>query len=171
MNDYVKQCLLKASALKDDEFIKRYKNKLWTRVKLANAFTVIYCFLVLVPFLINIPSFISSTLFSDLFSIGLLGVISVCTGVVFLYLGIMLKGGVSFYELPGLKQTLGRKKLSGNIRNYLNGLSGEKGLLLVDCVISDLTVLGFINGKNILLAELRIIEDCIVSRRTKVTPI
>lgn len=163
MSKYVQECLNKASVLPEDEAVKAYKRKITKRLRVSKILLSGYMFSFSAPFLFNIIDFINSRKLSAIVELNRHDMHFFMIAFMFLLASIKLKNGSSFYQLPFIKQTLGKKQINTNDNAYLKALSGNTNLL--SDVKFSLYKLDCMNSSEPNKSEMRIIEDCIISRR------
>jgi len=166
MSEYIDEHLRVADNLLEDEYLIQYKSQLRLRKYIGIVLLGIYALLFAMPILVNIPTFVTSKKIEDLISINAIDAVSFVFSFLFLVYGIKVKRGSSFYELPVISQTLGRRLAPQSTLDYLSGLAG-KDASIVKNTISLYVRLNIMKSDCVTKEHIRSLEDSIVSQRAR----
>jgi hypothetical protein len=166
MTEYIDEHIRLAGNLTEDDYLAQYKGKLVFRKNIGLALFGIYAFLFALPIMVNIPTFITSKIIEDLLSVNTVGVLSVVISFLFLFYGIKVRSGSSFYELPIICQSLGRRLAPQSTLHYFFGLAGKDESIVND-TISSYVRLNLMKSDSVTKGDIRSLEDSIVSERVR----
>jgi hypothetical protein len=166
MTEYIDEHLNVAETLLEDDYLSQYKRKLIFRKNIGLVLLGIYALLFFMQVLVNLLSFISSKNIEDLNTVNPVGVLAFAFSFLFLFYGVKVRGGASFYELPVISQTLGRRLAPQSILDYFSGLEGEDASIVKN-TISSFVRLNIMKSDRVTNKHIRHLEDSIVSERAR----
>lgn len=164
MTEYIDEYLGVVNKLPEDDYLAQYKRKLKLRKIIGIVFLGIYALLFCIPILFNLEGFLKSNNIVDLISLNTFGVFSFVFGFLFLVYGVKVRSGSSLYELPIIRQILGRRLSTQSTLDYFFGLAG-KDELIVKKTISIYVRLNLMKSCSVTNENIRPLEDSIVSER------
>lgn len=166
MTEYIDEHLKLAENLIEDDYLAQYKGKLIFRKNIGLALLGIYALLLALLIMANIPTFITSKTIEDLISVNTVGVLSVVLSFLFLFYGVKVRSGSSFYELPIIRQSLGRRLAPQSTQHYFFCLAGKDESIVND-TISSYVRLKLMKSDSVTKGDIRSLEDSIVSKRVR----